>query len=160
MTGIVTNYFAAASDDVAALALLEPDGPSAPAQGSGEPLFDTVALPSIEPFVMLGTLHELLSGRSYRECTADARHGLVVCGLDEGPWVVTVSDGLTRALAEAHAARLADVAARWARTPELRALGPQRQAARLGGAVASLAALAHRAVEVRHTLYCWTCLTG
>ncbi|GAB2459969.1 hypothetical protein [Xylanimonas ulmi] len=158
MTRIVTNYFAAASDDVAAMALLDPEGPSALAQGSGEPLFDTVELPSIEPFVMLGTLYELLSGRPYRECTAEDRHGQVVGGSDEGPWVVTLSDGLVSALAQTHRARLAEVAERWARTPELRTLNPQRQPVRLGGAVASLAALAHRAVEVRHSLYCWTCL--
>lgn len=152
----MTEYFAAASDDVAALALLEREGPSARAEGSGEPLFDTVPMPSIDPFVMLGTLHEILSGRPYRECTAAPRHGQVVGGADEGPWVVTLSDGLVHSLAEASAARLVEVAARWARTPELRTLGPQHQPLRLGGAVASLASLARRAIEVRHTLYCWT----
>ncbi|QAY62297.1 hypothetical protein ET495_02305 [Xylanimonas allomyrinae] len=156
MTGIETNYFAAASDDVAALALLQPEGPSALALGSGEPMFDTVTLPSIEPFVMLGTLCELLSGRPYHECTSEARHGQVVDGADEGPWVVTVSDGLVAALAEAPRARLADVAVRWAHTPELRARAPRRQPERLAGAVTALAALSRRAVEVRHSVYCWT----
>ncbi len=158
----MTDYFAAASDDVAALALLEPDGPTAPSQGSGEPLFDTVRLPAIEPFVMLGTLHSLLSGRSYRECTADERHGLVVDGHDGGPWVVALSDGLVEALVRTPRGRLTDVAARWARTPEIAArrqkpgLPAQERPERLGSAVASLAALAHRAVAVRHSLYCWT----
>ncbi|WP_242496263.1 hypothetical protein [Xylanimonas protaetiae] len=152
----MTEYFAAASDDVAVLALLEPDGPSALAQGSGEPLFDTVTLPSIEPFVMLGTLHHLLSGRPYRECAADLRHGQVVGGGEEGPWVVTVSEGLVQALAETTRGRLADVASRWARTPELRQLAHEHRPERLTPAVIALAALAHRAQDVRHTLYCWT----
>ncbi|ACZ30252.1 hypothetical protein Xcel_1221 [Xylanimonas cellulosilytica DSM 15894] len=155
-TAIVTEYFAAASDDVAALALLEGQGPSAPAQGSGEPLFETVPLPGIEPFVMLGTLHHLLSGRPYRECAADARHGQVVGGADEGPWVVTVSASLVDALADASRGRLADVAGRWARTPELRRQPHEHRPERLASAVLALASLAYRAREVRHSLYCWT----
>jgi hypothetical protein len=153
---IVTDYFAAASDDIAALALLEPEGPSALTEGSGKPLFDTVSLPGIEPFVMLGTLHHLLSGRPYRECAADRRHGQVVCGGDEGPWVVTVADGLVLALAETPRGKLADVAGRWSRTPELRQRAHEHRPERLAPAVLALGALALRAREVRQTLYCWT----
>ena len=160
---IVTDYFVAASDDVAAMALLDPEGPAAVAEGSGKPLFDTVRLPAIEPFVMLGSLHALLSGRSYRECTADGRHGLVVGGHEEGPWVVAVSEGLVEALARAPRQRLVEVAARWARAPEVGARArrpgtapPLERPDRLPAAVSSLAALARRAVAVRQTLYCWT----
>ncbi len=153
---IVTDYFAAASDDVAALALLEPDGPSALAEGSGKPLFDTVSLPGIDPFVMLGTLYQMISGRPYRECAAERRHGQVVGGDDEGPWVVTVADGLVAALAETSRSRLADVAARWARTPELRQRAHDHRPERIAPAVLALGALALRAREVRQTLYCWT----
>lgn len=158
MTGsrIVTDYFAAASDDVAALALLAPDGPSTLMLGSGEPLFDTVCLPAIDPFVMLCTLHALLSGRPYRDCTTDARHGQVVGGSDEGPWVVTVADALVHGLADAPRTRLQQVSRRWAATPELRTASPHRSPERVGAAVSALAALSHRAVEVRHTVYCWT----
>jgi hypothetical protein len=157
---IVTDYFAAPSDDVAAVVLAEAGGPSTPSRGSGEPLFDTVPLPSIEPFVMLGTLHALLSGRPYRECTAEQRHGQVVGGGDEGPWVVTLSDGLVRELATAPQPRLAAATARWVRSPELRQLARPQEAERMREAIAALAALAERAVDVRHTLYCWTSLAG
>ncbi|PZR55398.1 hypothetical protein DNL40_03285 [Xylanimonas oleitrophica] len=149
---IVTDYFAAPSDDAAALALDVPSGPSTLARGSGEPLFDTVALPGVEPFVMLGTLHELLSGRPYGECTAEGRHGQVVGGDGEGPWVVSLSDGLVEALVRSSPTRLADVAARWARTPEVRQVVPLVAST----AVLALAELAHRATDVRHSLYCWT----
>lgn len=160
---LVTDYFAAASDDVAALALLDPAGPSAVGEVCGRPLFDTVRLPAIEPFVMLGSLHSLLSGRSYRECTGDGRHGRVISGHDEGPWVVAVSEGLVAALAGAQRRRLADVAARWARTPEVAgrtrrpgAPPPPERPDRLPSAVTALAALARRAVATRQTIYCWT----
>jgi hypothetical protein len=151
-TQIVTDYFAAPSDALAGLVLGEQDGPASPSRSSGQPLFDTVALPGIEPFVMLGTLHEALSGRTYGECTAEARHGQVVAGRDEGPWVVSVSDHLVRRLAGAAPALLADVAARWARSPELARVPPRDAAA----AVVALAGLAQRARDARHGVYCWT----
>ncbi len=152
-TGLVTDYFAAATDALAATVLLEHAGPSTPARGSGEPLFDTVSLPSVEPFVMLGLLAHLLSGRSYREVTAHPRHAsLVAVAGDEGPWVVTVSDDLVADLAAASPAVLTDVGVRWARTPELAA----RPAEVVAPAVHALGSLAARATQVRHGIYCWT----
>ncbi len=152
-TGLVTDYFAAPTDALAAAVLLERAGPSTPARGSGEPLFDTVSLPGVEPFVMLGMLGHLLSGRPYREVTAHPRHAsLVAVGGDEGPWVVTVSDALVADLAAAAPSVLTDVGVRWARTPELAA----RPADVVAPAVHALGALAARALEVRHGLYCWT----
>jgi hypothetical protein len=153
--GIVTDYFAAPGDALAATVLHEASGPSTPTRGSGRPLFDTVCLPSIEPFVMLGTLAQLLSGRPYGEVTARPRHGsLVVDGGDEGPWVVTVSDDLVADLAARSPARLADVAWRWSRSPELSSIPTDRVVT----AVLALGELAARADQVRHRVYCWTCL--
>lgn len=152
---IVTDYFAAPSDALAATVLHEASGPSTPTRGSGKPLFDTVCLPSIEPFVMLGTLAQLLSGRSYGEVTARPRHGaLVIGGGDEGPWVVTVSEALAADLAGTPPRRLQAVAAAWGRTRELSAIPGDRVPA----AVFALAELAARAAELRHSLYCWTAL--
>ncbi len=154
-TGLVTEYFAAPTDALAAEVLHEPAGPSTPARGSGEPLFDTVSLPAVEPFVMLGMLGHLLSGRPYGEVTSHPRYAsLVAVGGDEGPWVVTVSDDLVADLAESPAERLADIALRWARTPELAAI----PADVVVSAVHALGRLAARALEVRHALYCWTSL--
>ncbi len=149
---IVTDYFAAPSDALAGLVLGEAAGPASRSLTTGQPLFDTVTLPAVEPFVMLGTLHEALSGRSYGECTAEARHGQVVAGRDEGPWVVSVSERLVEHLAAAAPAVLAGVAARWARSPELARLDPREA----GTAVVALAGLAQRAREARHGVYCWT----
>lgn len=155
--GIVTDYFAAPSDALAATVLQEASGPSTPTRGSGKPLFDTVCLPSIEPFVMLGTLAQLLSGRPYREVTAHPRHGaLVIDGGNEGPWVVTVCDDLVADLAASPPQRLESVAASWARTPELSAIARDRVPA----AVHALGELAARAAALRHSLYCWTALEG
>lgn len=154
-TGILTEYFAAPSDALAATVLHEVAGPSTPAHGSGQPLFDTVILPGVEPFVMLGVLAHLLSGRPYSEVTAHPRHAsLVAVGGDEGPWVVSVSDDLVADLAACSAAVVTQVALRWAATPELAAIGADAVAP----AVHALAALAERARTARHALYCWTCL--
>ncbi|AEG43997.1 hypothetical protein [Isoptericola variabilis] len=152
-TGLVTDYFAAPTDALAAAVLREHAGPSTPARGSGEPLFDTVSLPAVEPFVMLGMLAHLLSGRPYREVTAHPRHAsLVAVGGDEGPWVVTVSDRLVADLAACPPTALTDVAVRWSGTPELAAVPPDA----VLPAVHALAGLAARAIEARHGLYCWT----
>ncbi|GAA1728083.1 hypothetical protein GCM10009809_24720 [Isoptericola hypogeus] len=150
---ILTDYFAAPTDALAATVVREDEGPSTTARGSGQPLFDTVRLPSIEPFVMIGTLAEVVCGLPYPEVTAHPRHGsLVVAAGDEGPWVVTVSDHLTAALAAASPSRLADVARRWSGAPEL-AWAP---AGAVATAVLALGALAARAADARHALYCWT----
>ena len=151
--GIVTDYFAAPSDALAATVLREPAGPSTPTRGSGQPLFDTVSLPSIEPFVMLGTLTTLLSGRPYGEVTSRPRHGsLVIDAGHEGPWVVTVGDDLADELAACSPARLTEVAWRWSRSTELSAI----PADQVVDGVLALGELAARADQVRHRLYCWT----
>ncbi|WP_402467841.1 hypothetical protein [Isoptericola aurantiacus] len=146
----MTDYFAAPGDALAATVVHAEDGPSTSARGSGEPLFDTVRMPGVEPFVMLGTLAEHVCGRPYGEVTADPRHGILVVGADEGPWVVTVSTELTDRLATTSAVRLSEAALDWAgRTPGA-------DPALVVPAVVALGELAWRAAEVRHALYCWT----
>ncbi|MEV0949161.1 hypothetical protein [Promicromonospora sp. NPDC050249] len=153
--GIRTEYFAAPSDEVAATALRTPGGPADPDQRTDLPRFDAVAVPSMDPFVMLGGLAGALSGRPYGEVTAHPRHGTLVCsGGDEGPWIVTVSQMLADDLASAAPARLARVAREWhaTATPAV----PPRQ---LAAALLPLAALAARAADQGYGLYCWTSLT-
>ncbi|RPF22105.1 hypothetical protein [Myceligenerans xiligouense] len=153
--GIVTEYFAAATDEVAAEALRLPGGPAAPEDGS-PPRFDSVTLPSVDPFVMLVGLAQALSGRPYGEIAANPRHGaLVGSGGDEGPWIVTVTDDLTKDLASVAPARLARVTRDWVRESE-----PPVPAHRLTSAVLQLAELATRAVADGRGLYCWTSLGG
>ncbi|WP_407318280.1 hypothetical protein UQW22_16700 [Isoptericola halotolerans] len=153
---IVTEYFAAPTDALAATVAQQPDGPSSSARGSGEALFDTVRMPSVEPFVTLGRLGGLLCGRSYGEITENPRHGRLLSGGAEGPWVVTVSDVVAAELAAAAPDRLAAVAARAARPSGPVGTGAQE----LGAALRDLGDLAGRAHAVRHALYCWAALPG
>jgi hypothetical protein len=153
--GIRTEYFAAPTDEVAATALHTPGGPSEPDQHTDLPRFDAVAVPSVDPFVMLGGLAGALSGRPYGEVTAHPRHGaLVGSGGDEGPWIVTVSQTLADDLASAGPTRLAEAARAWSdgATPT----APPRN---LAAALLPLAALAVRAADEGYRLYCWTSLT-
>lgn len=153
--GIRTEYFAAPTDEVAATALHTPGGPSEPDQSTDVPRFDAVTVPSVDPFVMLGGLAGVLSGRPYGEVTAHPRHGaLVGSGGDEGPWVVTVSQTLADELATAGPTRLAQAAREWS-TATPPAVVPHNLAA----ALLPLAALAARAADEGYGLYCWTSLT-
>ncbi|WP_418277272.1 hypothetical protein ACNHYB_04905 [Isoptericola jiangsuensis] len=151
MTTFVTDYFAAPTDALAATVLHSHLGPAAPARGSGEALFDTVRLPSIDPFVQLGSLAEVFCGRPYGEITAHPRHGTLIGGQDDGPFVVTVSDDLTSDLAAGSPQQLTDAARRWSRA---RGLSPTMAAA-LAASLLALGDLAGRACDVRHRLYCW-----
>ncbi|MEG3614910.1 hypothetical protein [Isoptericola haloaureus] len=148
---MLTDYFAAPSDALAATVLHVDTGPSTPTRGSGEPLFDTVALPSIDPFVALAVLAEVTFGLPYGEVTADPRHGQVVGGEDEGPFVVTVATELADHLAAASPQQLAEAAREWARRVE-----HTGDAAALARSLEDLGELAWRAADVRHELYCWT----
>jgi hypothetical protein len=154
MTTFVTDYFAAPTDALAATVLHAVQGPTTPARGSGEPLFDTVRLPSIDPFVQLGSLAEVLCGRSYGEITAHPRHGTLIGGDDAGPFVVTVSDDVAADLAAGSPRHLTEVAQRWSRARGLSAVSTTA----LASALLALGDLAARASDVRHTLYCWACL--
>ncbi|MBL0886508.1 hypothetical protein [Myceligenerans indicum] len=153
--GIVTDYFAAPTDGAAMTALRMPGGPSA-SEDPSLPRFDSVALPSVDPFVMLAGLAQALSGRPYGEITANPRHGALVGSTgDEGPWIVTVSDELTKDLASVAPARLARVTRTWVRETE-----PPAPAHRITPAVLLLAELATRVVADGRYLYCWTSLGG
>ncbi|MFI2363276.1 hypothetical protein [Promicromonospora sp. NPDC019610] len=153
--GIRTEYFAAPTDEVAATALHAPGGPSEPDLRTDQPRFDSVAVPAVDPFVMLGGLAGVLSGRPYAEVTAHPRHGaLVGSGGEEGPWIVTVAQTLVDDLASAGPTRLAEAAREWSGTTTP-AVSPQA----LVTALLSLGALAARAADERLGLYCWTSLT-
>ncbi|WP_129783464.1 hypothetical protein [Promicromonospora panici] len=153
--GIRTEYFAAPTDEVAATALHTPGGPSEPDQSTDLPRFDAVEVPSVDPFVMLGGLAGVMSGRPYGEVTAHPRHGnLIGSGGDEGPWIVTVSQTLADELASAGPTRLARAAREWSD-----AAPPATPPRNLAAALLPLAALAARAADEGHRLYCWTSLT-
>lgn len=153
--GIVTEYFAAPDDATAATALDSPGGPGMP-DACGLPRFDTVALPSVDPFVMLAGLAQALSGRPYGEITAHPRHGGIVASTGtEGPWVVSVTTELARDLAAAAPDRLTRAIRAWLRESE-----PPVPPRRLTAAVVQLSELSGRALVRGREVYCWTSLGG
>ncbi|MGH3392297.1 MAG: hypothetical protein ACRDOO_25785 [Actinomadura sp.] len=145
--GNLYDYFAA-PDDAAAASTFDLLG--GPAAGG----FDTVAVKGIDPVVQMGTLEELLTGRSYDEIAEDPRQGADVReGSDEtAHGVLTLTGSLAAALADADRQRLAEVAEPWAETEEF---WGDADPEILTGVLCELAELARRARDRGHGLYCW-----
>lgn len=179
--GVLFDYFAAGSDEEAAAVIDRVCGPGSQAvtltpaasakrgwfgrkPSAVEPSFgtdpglvvhDTVSVKGVDPVVQLGTLEELLTGRSYDEIAEDSRNGHAVATRDGGERVVcTVTDSLTTALARATDEALVRVAGPWSQTEEFwNAADPLELAAFLS----DLAGLAQRAQTNGQRLYCWVC---
>jgi hypothetical protein len=118
--------------------------------------FDTVSVKGIDPLVQLGTLEALLTGRDYDQIVAGPRAGQALATQDGGErLVVTVTDELQTALADADDARLASVAVPWSQTDEFFGQGDPQVLARL---LHELAELARRARSRDERVYCWICL--
>ncbi|BCJ48178.1 hypothetical protein GCM10010168_25380 [Actinoplanes ianthinogenes] len=139
------DYFTAPDDADAARVLPGSGGPAALG-------FDTVPVKGIDPAVNLGTLEAILTGRSYEEVSAASRQCRPVTGTDAEAFVVTVTDTLRDALAAGEPLQRA--AGAWAATEEMAGADP----ALLAGALEELAALARRALDRGHHLYCWWAL--
>ncbi|MFC4911489.1 hypothetical protein [Actinomadura gamaensis] len=138
----VFEYFAANDDATAAAAL---ELPSLGALG-------TLEAKGIEPAVQLGTLEALLTGRTYDEVTEDARHAKLVAATPEcEAVVVTLSDGLTRALAAGEPEVFARVAEQWARTDEF---DGEADTEGLTVLLEDFCALARQALQCGRRLYC------
>ena len=172
--GVLFDYFSAATDDSAATAIDMVGGPGQPkstnvspkrgllwrrpAEQSAAPsaTFDTVSTKGIDPVVQMGTLEELLTGRAYDDVMTDARCGKDLAVRDEGErLVLTITDTLLSALADATEDRLLAVADPWAQTEEF--FGSAKGADLLPF-LRDIAALASRARDEGHRLYCWVCV--
>jgi hypothetical protein len=146
--GLLCDYFLASSDEIAA-AVVE-SGP-----GRVVPPLAVVDGCGVEPTVQLGTLEELLTGRSYDEIAAREDEPLVAV-LDDGERVVErLPDELVTALAAASDERLAEVAVPWSQTEEF---WGQSSPDALTGLLCELAALARSATDGGQRLYCWVCV--
>jgi hypothetical protein len=155
--GVLFDYFAADSDEQAASAIDRLGGPgAATAPPAPAQTFDTVSVKGIDPAVQMGTLEELLTARPYDDIVEQPRSGHTLAIRDGGErLVLTLTDSLTSALAEASPERLAEVAVPWSRTEEF-----------WGGAdpdtlteiLRDLAGLARRAQAGSQRLYCWVCV--
>jgi hypothetical protein len=176
---VIYEYFAAESDDRAASTIDLATGPGGvvpvppgfeEARRTGDfaamqrlmmPLtrisehgFAVLTLKGIDPFVQMGTLEALLTGREYDAVTADTRSGHPVAEHDGGmPVVVTLTDALQIGLADASPERLAEVAAPWSHQ-----IWGHDDPADLTHILGELAKLARGARDKGHRLYCWICV--
>lgn len=145
--GNLYNYFAAADDDTAAMTLEDSPDPAR---------FDVLDVAGIEPVIQLATLEALLRAVEYEQVAADPRHSALLSDPgDESRWVVTLTDSLRDALADASADHLARTALSWSQTEEFRSGG---DAALLGDFLARFAHLARTARSRDQHLYCWISL--
>ena len=104
----------------------------------------------------MGTFEELLTGRAYDDVVQDPRSGHAVATRDGGErLVLTLTDNLVEALAQASPNRLAELAVPWSQTEEFWGEGDPRS---LAAFLTSLGALAQRAGEADQRLYCWVCV--
>ncbi len=161
MTGldVICDYFSAPSDDAAASTIDRAGGPgaspSAPSQPVEDQPFDTVSTDGIDPVVMVATLEALVTGRDYEQVVVGPRWGHPLADRGEGErMVITVTDELQAALADADDGRLASVAVPWSQTDELQGHGDPHSLATL---LHDMAELARRARRKHERMYCWTC---
>lgn len=151
--GLLTDYFSAASDELA-LTTLRTDGPL-----HAEPPFTTVELKGIEPSVTLARLAQALTGADYETVTADPDWDRPLIEYDEDDeveqYVSGVAEKLRLTLTQADDVRLAEAAVQWAQAEEF---GGFADPDVLTEIVKELAGLARHATEQGERLYCWVCL--
>jgi hypothetical protein len=180
--GVLFDYFAAASDEEAATVIDRVGGPGSqatmvtppdgrqrgifrrkrpapePALGTDPDLvvYDTLSVKGIDPVVQLGTLEELLTERPYDEVVDDPRSGHNLAMRAGGErLVVTLTDPLAAALAEASDETLERVARQWSETEEFWNVADPTDLAEF---LKELAGLALRARAGDLKLYCWICV--
>lgn len=181
--GVLYDYFTAPSDDAAASTIGRLGGPGSqkvmeapdaepakrglfgrkrpvpePQLAIDEclPIYETLSVKGIDPLVQLGTLEELLTGRPYDDVVADPRSGKDLASANGGELLVlTITDSLAAALANASDERLAEVAVPWSQTEEF---WGQADPEELAEFLRDFASLARGAEEAGQRLYCWLCV--
>lgn len=143
--GILTDYFIAPDDAAAAGALAQ--GPAS--------AFQTVEGNGLEPTVHLGTLEEILTGRSFEEILDDTDDADPIAQEDDySRFVQPVSTSLLAALTAASREELATAATAWSLTEELVGADPEPLLAFL----TDLTELAKTATDTNAAIYCWMCV--
>ena len=174
---VLTDYFAAGSDDVAATAIGHADGQTGLLEltpedvAAGKALYRVSPVEATRPRVQvaqsgtlvvqskgvdpfdLARLEEMLTGRSHEEVCADPRHAAMIAparpeDADEG-MVLSVTDALRDALASLEPSALPEVARHWA-SVEFDATVAESVTLFL----VALTELARRAVADHNRLYC------
>jgi hypothetical protein len=162
--GLLCDYFAAPTDDIAASTIDWVGGPSQPAKGPKQGLFRrgpspepirTVDMKGVEPVVQMATLEAILTGRSITGIL-DETTGLTVANRDRGERVVVrLTMSMQQALAQATDEELTAAIDRWAQTEEFWGQGDP---AALRPLVSELAEMARDASQQGLRLYCWVCV--
>ena len=143
--GILTDYFIATDDAAAAGALAQ--GPTS--------AFRTVEGNGLEPTVHLGTLEEILTGRSFEEILDEIDDAGPVAQEDDfSSFVQPISQSLLEALKAASRDDLLSAATAWSLTEELTGADPESLLAFL----TDLVELARTAEATNCAVYCWVCL--
>ena len=101
-------------------------------------------------------LEALLTGHDYEQIVAGPRAGKELASQDAGErQVVSLTDEIQAALADADDEQLAVVAMPWSQTEEFCGQGDPADLTRV---LRDLAALARRARTLDEHLYCWVCV--
>lgn len=104
----------------------------------------------------MGKLEELLTGVPYTEIMARERSGSTVAERDGGErLVLTMTDELRTALAEADSDHLSNVVLPWSQTEEFWGRGDP---VILNGFLQDMSNLCQQAVGRDEKLYCWVCV--
>lgn len=171
------DYFTAPSDAAAAAVLPRVGGPSSNAvaqtvekkkglfgrrteveitfaEDPSLPVYETLSVQGIDPVVQLGTLEELLTGRSFDDILDDPRAEEIASDGD-GPLVLSLNDALPAALLAASQERLREASGAWAQDEEF---GGDADPDDLLGFLADLRDLAALAAERGQRVYCWVSL--
>jgi hypothetical protein len=151
---VLFDYFTAPSDEAAATVVDRIGGPSSRAHPAAPAAFHTVRAPGVDPVVLMGSLEELLTGRTFEEILDDPTSGPVAARGGGERAVVRLTSSLTRALAESDEERLAALALPWSRAREFWGRG---DADALAALLRSLASVAREAQADGQAIYCWVC---
>ena len=147
LVGNLYDYFAAADDQTAAAVLEDSPDPGR---------FDVLDVKGIEPAVQLAMLEALLRGVDYEQVAASPRQCMLLSNpTEQSRWVVTLTDTLRDALADASPSQLAGTAVPWSVTEEFFGQG---DADLLGDFLTRFAELALTARNRGDHLYCWVSL--
>ena len=177
--GVMYEYFAAKSDEVAAEFVDDGPGgplPAAPALQEALRTGDRDAIrrarrpkvrigPSgvlalatrgIHPVIQMADLESLLTGETYDDIATRPRCGRLLAERNGGGKLVeTLTDELQIALAAAGTEKLLAVAVPWSQTEDFRGQGDPEV---LSHFLLELADLARQATQRGERLYCWSCL--
>lgn len=147
--GVLFDYFAAPSDESAG-GTIDLEG------GPGQAGLAVLPTKGIDPVVQLGKLESLLTGTDYDTVVADRRSGHPVAIRDEGErLVLTITDELQDALADASPEQLDAVAVPWSQIEEFSGNGQPQELAHFLG---ELGRLSRDALANGDRLYCWVSL--